>query len=119
MIEKPNITDEQIISVVQENYSIPITGVKFLPLGLDSSAWAYRLDAENATYFLKLRKGIPNPAGILIPRFLKEQGIEQVMAPLSTQNGVHGQLRMIFSLSCILSSRESAPWMWACRMPVG
>ena len=87
MIEKPNITDERIISALQENYSIPGVGMEFLPLGLDSSAWAYRADTENATYFLKLRKEIPNPAGILIPRFLKEQGIEQVMAPLSTKDG--------------------------------
>ena len=87
MIEKPNITDERIISALQENFSIPVTGIEFLPLGLDSSAWAYRVEAENATYFLKLRKEIPNPAGILIPRFLKEQGIEQVMAPLSTKDG--------------------------------
>ncbi len=87
MIEKPNISDERIISTLQENYSIPVTDIEFLPLGLDSSAWAYRVEAENATYFLKLRKEIPNPAGILIPRFLKEQGIQQVMAPLSTKDG--------------------------------
>ena len=87
MIEKPNIPDKKIISSLQENYSIPATGVEFLPLGLDSSAWAYRVEVENATYFLKLRKELPNPAGILIPRFLREQGIQQVMAPLATNNG--------------------------------
>ena len=87
MIEKPDIADKNIISVLRENFSIPVVGIKFLPLGLDSSAWAYRVDAENVTYFLKLRKEIPNPAGILIPRFLKKQGIEQVMAPLSTKDG--------------------------------
>jgi len=88
MLEKPErITDEKILSALQEKYSIPVIGIDFLPLGLDSSAWAYRVQAENATYFLKLRGEIPNPAGILIPRFLKEQGIEQVMAPLSTKDG--------------------------------
>lgn len=86
MIEKPNITGEKIISGLQENYSIPVVDVEFLPLGLDSSAWSYRVDDKNATYFLKIRKSIPNPAGILIPSFLKEQGIEQVMAPLSTKS---------------------------------
>lgn len=87
MIEKPGISDEKIISVLQEYYSIPVTNIEFLPLGLDSSAWACRVDAGDATFFLKLRQEIPNPAGILIPRFLKEQGIEQVMAPLSTKDG--------------------------------
>lgn len=87
MIEKPKISDERITSVLQENFSIPVTGIKFLPLGLDSSAWAYRVEAKNGAYFLKLRREIPNPAGILIPRFLKEEGIQQVMAPLSTKDG--------------------------------
>ncbi len=87
MIEKPNISDERIIFALRENYSIPVVDVEFLPLGLDSSAWSYRVQAENGTYFLKIRKGIPNPTGIVIPRFLKEQGIEQVMAPLLTKNG--------------------------------
>ena len=87
MIEKPNISDKRIISALQENYSIPVVDIKFLPLGLDSFAWSYRVDAEDGTYFLKLRKDISNPTGILIPRFLKEQGIQQVMAPLVTKVG--------------------------------
>jgi len=87
VIEKPNISDDRIISTLRDNFSIPAVGVKFLPLGLDSSAWSYRVEAENSVYFLKLRKEIPNPAGILIPRFLKEQGIQQVMAPLPTKDG--------------------------------
>jgi len=87
VIERPNITDEKIIFALRENFSIPAVGVEFLPLGLDSSAWAYRVDAENAAYFLKLRKEIPNLAGILIPHFLKKQGIQQVLAPFATQAG--------------------------------
>jgi len=87
MLEKPNIPDERIISALQENYSFPVTGVEFLFLGLDSSVWTYRVDAEHTAFFLKLRKEISNPAGILIPRFLKVQGIQQVMAPLSTKDG--------------------------------
>jgi len=87
LIEKPNISDARIISALQKNFLIPVTGIEFLPLGLDSSAWAYRVETEKAAYFLKLRKQIPNPAGILIPRYLKEQGIQQVMAPLPTKDG--------------------------------
>jgi spectinomycin phosphotransferase len=87
VIEKPNIQDERIISALRDRFSIPVIRIEFLPLGLDSSAWAYRVEVENATYFLKLRKELPNPAGILIPRFVREQGIQQVMAPLATNNG--------------------------------
>ena len=87
MIEKPDIPDEKIISALRENYALDVTGIDFLSLGLDSSAWAYRVETKNAAYFLKLRKMIPNPAGILIPRFLKHQGIQQIMASLATKNG--------------------------------
>jgi spectinomycin phosphotransferase len=87
MIEKPNITDERIISALQERFSIRVGSVEFLPLGLDAASWSYHVDTESGVYFLKLRKHISNPAGILIPRFLKEQGIEQVMAPLSSLRG--------------------------------
>jgi spectinomycin phosphotransferase len=87
MLEKPSISDKKIISALRKNYSIPVSDVEFLPLGLDSLVWAYRVEGESASYFLKLRKEIFNPAGILIPRFLKEQGIQQVMAPLSTKDG--------------------------------
>src|SRR5688572_22344509 len=86
MIEKPNIQDETIISALLENYSIPVSGVEFLPVGNDSSAWAYRIDAKNKiSYFLKIRKEISNPAGLFVPRYLKDNGIEQVIAPLSTK----------------------------------
>jgi len=86
MIEKPNIKDETIISALRENYLIPVSGVEFLPVGNDSSAWAYRVDAKNKiSYFLKIRKEISNPAGLFVPRFLKDNGIEQLVAPLSTK----------------------------------
>jgi spectinomycin phosphotransferase len=87
MIEKPNLSDENIASVLREHYSIPVVGIEFLPIGNDASAWVYRVDTENQNvYFLKLRKGISNRAGFLVPRFLKDHGIAQALAPLPTKN---------------------------------
>jgi len=86
MIEKPNIKDEKIINTLNENYLILVSDIEFLPVGNDSSAWAYRVDAKNkVSYFLKIRKEISNRAGLFVPRFLKDNGIEQVIAPLSTK----------------------------------
>jgi spectinomycin phosphotransferase len=86
MIEKPNISDEKIISALRGHYSIPVIGVEFLPIGNDASAWAYRVETENQnTYFLKVRKDISNPAGFIVPRFLQDHGIAQVLAPLPTK----------------------------------
>ena len=86
MIEKPQIEDQNIITALNQNYSIQTSRVEFLPIGNDASAWAYRIDSENQnTYFLKVRKDISNPAGFLVPRFLQDHGIGQVLAPLRTR----------------------------------
>lgn len=86
MIEKPHLSDEAILSALRENYSIPFVGIEFLPIGNDPSAWVYRVDAESQNaYFLKIRKEISNPAGFLVPRFLRENGIAQALAPLPTK----------------------------------
>ncbi|MEO7837975.1 MAG: aminoglycoside phosphotransferase family protein [Anaerolineales bacterium] len=86
MIEKPDIKDEEIITVLNENYSIHARDIEFLPIGNDSSAFSYRVEAKDGnSYFLKIRKEISNQAGLFVPRFLKDHGIEQVIAPLPTQ----------------------------------
>jgi spectinomycin phosphotransferase len=85
MIEKPNIRDEKIITALNENYSIQISEIEFLPIGNDASAFSYRVEAINGIlYFLKIKTKLSNLAGLFVPRFLKDNGIEQVVAPLPT-----------------------------------
>jgi spectinomycin phosphotransferase len=85
MIEKPDIKDEKIIIALNKHYSIQASGIEFLPIGNDASAFAYRVEVKNEnSYFLKIRRIISNLAGLFVPRFLKDNGIEQVIAPLST-----------------------------------
>ena len=86
MIEKPDIKDEKIIIALNKNYSIQVSKLEFLPIGNDASAFAYRVETKNQiSYFLKIKKEISNLAGLFVPRFLKDNGIEQVIAPLSTK----------------------------------
>ena len=86
MIEKPNISDEKIIVALNKNYSIQASEIEFLPIGNDASAFAYRVKTKNQVpYFLKIKTGIANLAGLFVPRFLKDNGLEQVIAPLSTK----------------------------------
>lgn len=86
MIEKPNISNEKLIFSLNENYSIQATDIEFLPIGNDPSAFAYRVETENQTiFFLKLKKGHSNFAGLSVPHFLKDNGIRQVISPLLTK----------------------------------
>ena len=83
MIEKPNIPDEKIIAALYEYYLIQASGIEFLPIGNDASAFAYRVEATNGNlYFLKLKRNLSHPAGLFVPRFLSDNGVEQVIAPL-------------------------------------
>lgn len=87
MIEKPEIDDEKIISVLNNAYSIQASHVEFLPIGNDAHAFAYRVDAkDDVIYFLKARRESSHLAGCLVPRLLKNSGIEQVIAPLYTKS---------------------------------
>ena len=85
MIEKPDISDEKLVTALNENYSIQISEIEFLPIGNDASAFSYRVETKNGiSYFLKIKTKLSNLAGLFVPRLLKDQGVEQVVAPIIT-----------------------------------
>jgi spectinomycin phosphotransferase len=87
MLEKPNLSDEKIIASLRDHYGIT-AAIEFLPIGNDATAWVYRVVGEGGTaYFLKLKKGAVYEPSVTIPRFLKDNGIEQAVAPLPTRDG--------------------------------
>jgi spectinomycin phosphotransferase len=86
--EKPALHDERIIAQLREAYEIEVARVEFLPLGADFNSAVYRLvTREGAAYFLKLRKGAFDDLPVLVPLFLYEQGIRQVIPPVKTKEG--------------------------------
>jgi spectinomycin phosphotransferase len=88
MLEKPNLSDEKIVEILREAYGIEAAEIEFLPLGNDATAWVYRAVGEGgAAYFLKVKKGAMYQPSVTIPRFLKDNGIEQTVAPLPTLDG--------------------------------
>ena len=88
MLEKPGLQDEKIFACLQDEYELAAAKVTFLPLGVDSNAAVYRVVASDGTpYFLKLRKGIFNETSVALLRFLSDQGIKQIIAPLPTKTG--------------------------------
>jgi spectinomycin phosphotransferase len=85
MLEKPGIKDETLIAVLRERYGIPAAELEFLPIGHDSNAGVYRVRAhDGTTYFAKVKKGALDEASVMIPRYLKDHGLRQVVAPLHT-----------------------------------
>lgn len=88
MLEKPDIQGEQIVACLQDEYGLPAVQVAFLPLGADLNTAVYRAATEDGTpYFVKLRGGIFDETAVTLPKFLSDQGIAQIIAPVATKMG--------------------------------
>ena len=86
MLEKPNISDELIISRLQEEYKLRVVELTFLPIGADSRTAVYRVATDDGiAYFLKLRKNF-NEVIVRIPLFLKENGVREIISPFETKS---------------------------------
>jgi spectinomycin phosphotransferase len=88
MLEKPDLQDEKLIACLQDAYGLRVVQVAFLPLGVDHNAAVYRAVADDASaYFVKVRWGIFDEMSVMLPKFLSDQGIAQIIAPLTTTAG--------------------------------
>jgi len=86
MLEKPDIPDELIIFQLQEDYRLHVVELTFLPIGADLRTAVYRVLSDDGTaYFLKLRKKFEEVI-VRIPLFLKDNGIQEIIAPLETKS---------------------------------
>src|SRR5258708_17936448 len=88
MHEQPGIPVERLRACLQDQYDLIPATFEFLPLGLDSYAGVYRVVSEQGTaYLLKVTSRPLYEAGCLVPRYLNEQGITSVVAPVPTRSG--------------------------------
>jgi spectinomycin phosphotransferase len=88
MLEKPDVQDEKIVACLQDEYGLRVVQVAFLPLGADLNTAVYRAIADDETlYFVKLRRGVFDETSVALPKFLSDQGILQIIAPLTTKTG--------------------------------
>ncbi|MCI0396716.1 MAG: aminoglycoside phosphotransferase family protein [Chloroflexi bacterium] len=86
MLEKPDLQDEKIVACLQDAYGLLVVQLAFLPLGADRNTAVYRALAEDETpYFVKLRRGLFNETAVALPKFLGDQGIRPIIAPLATK----------------------------------
>lgn len=88
MRELPNIPDQILTACLETHYGLTPASIRSLPPGYDLSAWVYEVVGEDRTaYFLKVRAGPVNVAGLRAARTLSERGIENVPEPLETRTG--------------------------------
>lgn len=93
MLEPPDIPETKILARLWDEYGLHAGSLTFLPLGVDANSAVYRVEAGDASYFLKLRMGNFAEVSVLVPRFLYEQGLRAILPPLETRRGgLWGQL---------------------------
>jgi len=86
MREKLSIPEDRLRSCLQEHYGLTPLSLEFLPLGLDTRSVVYRVMSENgAPNLLKARSGSFYEPSCLVPRYLNDQGIRSVVAPIFTK----------------------------------
>lgn len=88
MLEKPLISEASLIACIQTQYGLPIVQIEFLPIGADLNTAVFRaLSQDQSSYFVKLRRGSFDDLSVILPKFLSDQGITHIIAPLADRNG--------------------------------
>lgn len=90
MLERPAVSDEKIIACLRNEYGLKTTKIVFLPLGADMNTAVFRAeldDTDSTPYFVKLRSGNFDTIAVDVPKFLFDQGISPIIAPLATGSG--------------------------------
>ena len=87
MREPPKIPEERLRACLQDQYDLSPATLEFLPLGQDYHAGVYRVVSEQGTpYLLKVTLRPLYEPGCLVPRYLRDQGITSVVAPVPTKS---------------------------------
>jgi len=86
MLEKPAIPEDELRACLQNTYDFSVLMLDFLPLGLDVNAGVYRLTEKHGiSYLLKAKRGLFYEPSGLVPRYLRDQGIVSIVAPIPTK----------------------------------
>jgi spectinomycin phosphotransferase len=86
--EPPNIPPRELRACLRERYDLIAATLEFLPRGYDYRAGVYRVVSEQGiAYLLKVTSRPLYEPGCLVPRYLRDQGIAAVVAPLPAAGG--------------------------------
>jgi spectinomycin phosphotransferase len=89
MREEPRIEREMLEACMREEYGLVPATMDYLPIGRDMNAGVYRVVSEaGAPYLLKAKSGEFYAASCTVARYLHDQGIDSVVAPVPTKSDV-------------------------------
>lgn len=78
---------ESILKYLNTDYALAVETLTPLTLGADLQAALFKADAQDKSYFVKLKQGSAQTLGVQIVEMLAEVGIKHVIAPIRTPKG--------------------------------
>jgi spectinomycin phosphotransferase len=88
VLERPDLAEDTLAGAVRVGWGLDVAGLEFMPLGLDTLAWAYDLrTATGERYFLKVRRGDGELTAVQVTRYLRSRGLDPVVAVIDTVSG--------------------------------
>lgn len=85
-LKEPDLSDESLRHYLGEQYALNAATFELLSGGLDVNARVYRVMSEQGdVYLLKARQGPLYEPACRVPRYLRDQEITSVVAPLPTR----------------------------------
>jgi spectinomycin phosphotransferase len=88
MRERPPLPDSALMASLAAGWGVAAAAVQCLPVGDESNAWSFRAVADDGTpWYPKVRRGPVDPATVLVPAFLRDHGLVQVVAALPATDG--------------------------------
>lgn len=88
MLTRPEITDDAIRTCLLDHFEVDAVAVDFLPLGGDVGSAVFRVSGhDDRPYFCKLRREPFDETSVSLPRFLSDNGVTAIIAPLRSRAG--------------------------------
>jgi spectinomycin phosphotransferase len=87
MLEKPDLQDAMLVEWLLDHHGLQVVELHFLPTNYQNTAAYHVLATDAHPFFLKLRLGPFEEASVALPVFLREQGMQAIIAPLADRAG--------------------------------
>jgi spectinomycin phosphotransferase len=87
LLERPEVSDEDLHHCLREMYRLEPGEITFLPLGADERSAAFRIVTQaGERVFAKVRRGGFAGVSLSLPKLLSERGVTAVLPPLETSS---------------------------------
>lgn len=79
--------EQRIIESLNRDYDIKAINLSLLPIGADINASIYKANAQDKSYFIKLKRGLHQDISATIITLLQDAGIDHIIPPIKTKEG--------------------------------